>query len=102
MSESFKMATYIGRILGGISAVQVMTGCQAVPLPNDEGLRLINLKGSRYQDVAIRYNPVSDLFDLTLTKIRKGVHVKTEYALEVFVGDLKHIVEERTGLYLSL
>lgn len=94
-------AEYIAKILGGAGSIRMMTGCKVYALDNDEGLVLADLPNNKYNFVTIKYNIGTDLFDVNFKKSVRFKITNSKDMNDIYIDQLKHLVESETGLYLT-
>lgn len=93
----------INQALGGLKQVRMMIGASAI-LETESGVS-IRFKARAKDSInllSINYDGGQDLFDIDFQ--RSSVRgVKTVDTFKgIFTEDMKQIIEQRTGLYLSL
>ena len=98
-------AKYIAEVLGGPGQIRMMTGCKVYGIKEENGsggLTLADLPNSKYQFVEIKYMPGPDLFSVKFTRIRKFKIIEEKLLTDLYVDQLKSLIESETGLYLTL
>lgn len=93
-------------VLGGEGRLSIMTGCKVMFTTNENVLMLNGIKKARNKctDIIITYIPGDDLFKVEFMKYnpkeyRHGIISKHN---DVYIDQLKQLIEQETGLYLSL
>ena len=102
-SASQEMATYIANCLGGIKRLQAFTGANLVII--DDGLRI-----TFPNKIRIEITYYYDFFKMSVTKFHSGDPEAGKTSIwkvmneqkEIYFDQLKTLVEENSGYYLSL
>lgn len=86
--------------IGGAGRVAAMTGCQFI-IDGENKIMLHGLKRAKKNHIEITLNSM-DLYTVRFVKIRAG-EIKADQTIDnVYCEDLKSLIEQETGLYLSL
>lgn len=99
LTESQRIASTILQQLGGMNRLRIMTGAYNF-LALDKGVSF-RIKNPKANYIKITLTS-ADLYDLEIGRVRGGTY-KVVYSIEgIYYDQLKGLIEEHTGMYLSL